>query len=49
MNDFICTGFSEVWGMGKEQNIQNENTSLQPDLYTNCLPSLNANSAPKTV
>ena len=32
MLDFICTGFAELWGMGRERKIQNENICLQLDL-----------------
>ena len=31
MHDFICSGFSKLWGMGREPKIQKENICLQQD------------------
>ena len=31
MLDFICTCFAELWGTGREQNMQNETLCLKQD------------------
>ena len=31
MLDFICTCFAELWGTGREQNMQNETLCLKRD------------------
>ena len=49
MLDFICMGFAELWGAGKELKIQNENIWLkQFSTSSERLPSTLDNSVTPT-